>query len=739
VKAPGKTLLGYPDRVSAAPGETVRFMVSSEDGRPYDASLLRIRCGDRTPGGAGWKVEPVPSPVDGRHAGRPQAMRMGSWARVPGPLPAIDSFTLQAILWPTTPAKGWQGLIGWWSEPTECGFGLFIDDKGQVLGAVGDGKGGLDLVRSGKPLVAKVWTFVALVRDHAAGTLTLHQWPMERLGRLDLDATVTVPATARPGRPDVPLTMATIVTAKDGAVTPGAHFNGRLDSPRLAERALDRAGIEALVAWPPPAALAPAVLAAWDFGLDIPTLAIRDRSPHGRDGELVNLPTRAVPGFNWTGAVHDWTKAPGQYGAIHFHDDDVYDAGWEADLELAVPPGTRSGLYAMRLANEGDESFLAFVVRPPRGQATAPVAFLASTATYTAYIAIQWDVLNQASEMRMGGLAVLGRDAMHLYAHPELGLSAYDTHGDGSPVYYGTRLRPAFNWAPGTGLWSFNADTHVTDWLEGQGHAYDAITDDDLHAEGLDLLARYRVIVTGAHPEYWTTPMWQAMTAYLEQGGRLMYLGGNGFYWRIAMSPAVPGVVEVRRAETGARYWAAEPGAYYHSLTGELGGLWRRVGCPPNRLVGIGTVATGFDRSSYYRLTPEARDPRVAFIAEGVGAEERIGDFGILGGAAGYELDAANRDLGTPPHAVVVARSEAHSYYYLLVPDEIMFNTPAVSGLENPGVRAEATFFETPHGGGVFSTGSITWAASLAHNGYANNVSRMTGNVLRRFLDPAPL
>jgi len=27
---------------------------------------------------------------------------------------------------------------------------------------------------------------------------------------------------------------------------------------------------------------------------------------------------------------------------------------------------------------------------------------------------------------------------------------------------------------------------------------------------------------------------------------------------------------------------------------------------------------------------------------------------------------------------------------------------------------------------------------SLAHNGYDNNVSRMTGNVLRRFVDPAP-
>ncbi len=42
-------------------------------------------------------------------------------------------------------------------------------------------------------------------------------------------------------------------------------------------------------------------------------------------------------------------------------------------------------------------------------------------------------------------------------------------------------------------------------------------------------------------------------------------------------------------------------------------------------------------------------------------------------------------------------------------------------------------------GGGVFTTGSIAWCAALAHNGYDNNVARITGNVLRRFLDPEPL
>ena len=38
----------------------------------------------------------------------------------------------------------------------------------------------------------------------------------------------------------------------------------------------------------------------------------------------------------------------------------------------------------------------------------------------------------------------------------------------------------------------------------------------------------------------------------------------------------------------------------------------------------------------------------------------------------------------------------------------------------------------------MFSVGSITYCGSLSHNGYDNNISRITRNVLDRFLDPAP-
>ena len=53
-------------------------------------------------------------------------------------------------------------------------------------------------------------------------------------------------------------------------------------------------------------------------------------------------------------------------------------------------------------------------------------------------------------------------------------------------------------------------------------------------------------------------------------------------------------------------------------------------------------------------------------------------------------------------------------------------------------VRADITFFETPSGGAVFSTGSISYAGSLSPNDYQNDIARLTGNVLKRFLDSEP-
>jgi N,N-dimethylformamidase len=228
-----------------------------------------------------------------------------------------------------------------------------------------------------------------------------------------------------------------------------------------------------------------------------------------------------------------------------------------------------------------------------------------------------------------------------------------------------------------------------------------------------------------------------ALEAFIEGGGRLIYLGGNGFYWKIGWHKELPGVIEVRRGEGGTRSWAGAPGETCLSTLGEPGGLWRALGQPPQRLVGVGYASEGFDSGAPYHRLPDSHDPRAAFIFEGIG-EGPIGDFGAFGGAAALELDIADRALGTPAHALRLAESKDHSNIYVLTPEELVTNYPGTDGIESPLVRADMVFFETPAGGAVFSTGSIGWAASLAHAGYSNEVARITANVLRRFIDPTP-
>ena len=740
-----RKLFGYSDQISVRPGDSIRFMVSSLDNSAYRADIVRLICGDDSPEGPGLKETVIETAINGGFPGRAQAMHAGSYVTVEGSplLDDIASFTLQAMIWPTTPLMGRQALLGKWCDQSKAGFSLYIDESGAATLCLGDGSGAVETLSVGRPMIAREWYFVAASFDARTREMCILQEPLaDSPGVGEASSAQTITHLAGPGSNQVPFLMAAQCDgrAQSCNAAMSGHYNGKIDSPRLASRALSREEMAMLVDAPLPVPLVSNMLGYWDFSRDISTTRVSDLSANLLHGETVNLPTRGMRGFNWTGAEQCWRHAPLEYGAIHFHEDDLYDAGWQADFELVIPSHMKSGVYCARLIGDNDEERIPFFVRPPGGERTSEVALLISTATFMAYANMLADINMPFSEVKSGGITVLSQDDVFLQENSGYGLSLYDKHSDETGVCYSSRLRPIFNMRPKSGLWSFNADTHVTDWLETIGQSFDVVTDEDLHQEGVAALADYRVVITGAHPEYWSSPMLAAMVAYQHSGGRLMYLGGNGFYWRIAYHDQLPGVIEMRRAEGGMRFQSTEPGEYYQSFNGELGGLWRRLGTPPNTVVGSGTVATGFDSASYYRRTAESHDARAQFIFEGIGDDELIGDFGMLhGGAAGVELDGANRKLGTPPHALVVARSEGHSQLYFLCPEETPFHHPVMSGAENSRVRADLLFYETADGGGVFTTGSISWCPALAHNGYDNNVARITGNVLKRFLEPDPL
>ena len=550
---------------------------------------------------------------------------------------------------------------------------------------------------------------------------------------------------------DVPFVIAGYAmetNLEDNAVK--GNYNGKIDSPCVSRRPLDLAEMKDFVSEEfLTSDLADTVVASWDFSKGITSKGIReyskavDVSPNNHHGEFVHVPARGVTGYNWTGEEHDFTKAPEQYGAVHFHDDDVGDAGWDTDFEFTVSSDMESAAYAVRLRTESDETHLPFYISPKPGNSTADVAFLAPTASYLAYSNDHLQTDSTISELLSGQANTMREEDVFLSEHREYGASLYDTHADGSGVFYSSRRRPILNMMPTykhwlsslpSTLWQYNADLHLIDWLEEKDYNYDVITDEDLHQHGVQLLEPYNVVLTGSHPEYYSSDMMESVNAYYQQGGRFMYMGANGFYWSTAFHPEDPKIVEIRRGVNGSQAWFSEPGELYHSFTGEKAGIWRDRGWSPQQLVGAGFIAEGFDQSSYYRRKPDSTEPETEFIFEDVDNDEKIGDFGLIGnGAAGLELDIYDKERGTPPNAYLLASSERHTDNYLHVAEEVLFNVPALSGSQDPEARADIVYFKTRNDGAVFSTSSIAWCGSLFHNDYENNVSKITENVLNQF------
>ena len=228
--------------------------------------------------------------------------------------------------------------------------------------------------------------------------------------------------------------------------------------------------------------------------------------------------------------------------------------------------------------------------------------------------------------------------------------------------------------------------------------------------------------------------MLDGLTEWLADGGRLMYLGGNGFYWVTSIFEARPHVLEVRRGHAGTGVWRSEPGEEHHASTGELGGLWRYRGRAPQRLAGVGFTAQGFDESRPYTRQRGADDLRASWIFDGVNALEFGGYGSVLHGAAGFEIDRADLAAGTPPHALVLATARGFSDAYQGASEDILTSDSQQGGSVSPLVRADVVFFEGPNDGAVFSTGSIAWCGALLENRCDNDVSRITANVLHRFL-----
>jgi N,N-dimethylformamidase len=127
-------IVGYSDRDSVRPGDSIAFKVSCENAPTYRADIVRLHCPDTSPEGPGYRETEVPSVVNGTYPARVQSINIGSYIRIgnAGIISTLSSFTVVLAVWPTTPGRGSQALIGNWDPGQGNGWGLLLDGNGAL-------------------------------------------------------------------------------------------------------------------------------------------------------------------------------------------------------------------------------------------------------------------------------------------------------------------------------------------------------------------------------------------------------------------------------------------------------------------------------------------------------------------------------------------------------------------------------------------------------------------------------
>ncbi|QJY47749.1 N,N-dimethylformamidase beta subunit family domain-containing protein [Pseudonocardia broussonetiae] len=726
-------LTSYTDRLSYFPGEAIHLFVSSPQEDRARVSLVHLDAALDSPGKEAQTTE-VPwadattVPVGGQD-GHFGGFMTGVLAAAPGTRFTVGAF----VRFDERIGPSLQAVVAVGDEQRAVVLG--VEDARLVLRSP-DGA-----VRCTEPLDPNAWYLLVGTVD--GDRAEVHALAVE-VGAATASATGSLPGAAPLGTDVVVAGAFPVVTRGSGATAHGraaANLTATVSWPFVTSTVLDPEQLRALAQQRAldAAAFGDGLLGAWDLFPGDGEDGLARSATGGEPGRLHNLPTRAVPGPNWQRRTTRFVEAPAEYSAAHFHATDLVDAGWSETFSGALPADLPSGAYALRVATERETDVVPFVVAPAPADARKPVVVVIPTFTYLSY----------ANESLFEGMvpSVTGHfttgpseaDLAHV-GNRTFGLSQYDTHADGHGVVFSSAARPIVNTRHDYRMWlsdsgrGFSAEMYLLEWLATVGIAFDVITDFELHTLGADYLAGWEVVLSGAHPEYHSSEMLDALTRYRDTGGHLVYLGGNGFYWVTGVVSESPLVLEVRRGFAGITAWKSRPGETCLVSTGLLGGSWRHRGREPQRLVGVGMAGQGWGGSQPYWRTEASYAPEVAWIFEGV-EEEPIGAYGrVMGGAAGDELDRADPVLGTPADAVVLAASRDHDRTYQRDAAEVAFILDGQHGGDvDPEVHSDVVHFTTPGGGAVFAAGSIAYSGALLENGAKNGISRMTENVVRRF------
>jgi hypothetical protein len=214
-------------------------------------------------------------------------------------------------------------------------------------------------------------------------------------------------------------------------------------------------------------------------------------------------------------------------------------------------------------------------------------------------------------------------------------------------------------------------------WLHAGGKPADFYAEDDLErfADGGELREAYDLLVFSGHSEYVTEHMYDVVERYRDLGGNLMFLSANSFFWKVR--------------KRGSRL--------------DRIALWRDRQRPEAALIGTQYLAN--DDGAIQDAFEVTGADLAPWAFEGTGLRN-----GSVFGQYGIEIDHTTPD--SPEGTIVLAR----------IPD-----------LFGPGRTAEMTYYETPAGARVFSSGVLAFGIRAYRD---RDVAGILDNVWRHLSRP---
>ncbi|TLS35587.1 N,N-dimethylformamidase beta subunit family domain-containing protein [Pseudalkalibacillus caeni] len=336
-------------------------------------------------------------------------------------------------------------------------------------------------------------------------------------------------------------------------------------------------------------------------------------------------------------------------------------ADWQTTYTLKVPSTWKSGLYAAKVYDEsGKEFYIMFTVK--NASSIKPkIAVLANIFTWEAYNS--WGGGSFYGYKIDDGTGRRFAEILNLH-----------------------RPNPRINPYVDSIHLPF-AEKFLLSWLEKNGYAYDVISEYDLHHQPA-ILQQYDTLALNSHSEYWTGNMYDGFVSFLNKGGNVLNLAANNIYWKAVLKGDQ---IEVRKDKQN------------HTLVNERGGLWRDLGRPESRYLGVAYNYLGYGTYTPYKV----QNPNHwVFKNTGLKTGDLIGEVGVNGrGAAGGETDKITPY--TPENFQRLAK-----------------------GLNPDLGGSDMIYYDTPNGGGVFSVSSLTFTGTLETD---REISQIVKNVLNHF------